>query len=218
MSEFINDFLAPNSVIITEWIIIGAIIVFSILITRNLKEVPGKLQNVGEMAVGKLFGFFSGVMGEKTARKYFPIMGTFFVFIVVCNYTGELPGSGEYFPVPTSVLAVPLALGIIAFVTIHSCGFKKHGFLGYLKSFTKPVAALLPITILEQFVRPLSLTLRLYGNLYGEEQVTAQLREMFPVFLPWIMNLLELMFALIQAMIFTMLVAIFIGEAVEEES
>ena len=94
---------------------------------------------------------------------------------------------------------------------------RKHGVLGYLKTFTKPVIILLPITILEQFLRPLSLTRRLYGNIYGEEMVTEQLRNMFPLFLPWIMNILGLMFSLIQAMVFTMLLAIFIGEAVEEE-
>ena len=217
MAEFFNNFLAPSSAVYTEWAIIGAVLVFSLLATRKIKEVPGVFQNMGEMAVGKLLGFFSGIMGEKNARRYFPVLGTFFIFIIVSNYTGELPGSGMLFTVPTSTLAAPMALGIISFITIHACGVKKKGVPAYLKSFTKPVIILLPITILEQFVRPLSLTLRLYGNIYGEDMVLENLRDIFPLFLPWLMNILGLMFALIQAMVFTMLLAIFIGEAVEEE-
>ncbi len=217
LNDIINNFFMPNRVIITEWVIIAVIVIFSIIVTRNMKTIPGKLQNIGEMAVGKLLDFLSGIIGVKTARRYFPLLGTCFIFIVVCNYCGELPGSGEGFTVPTTVLAVPAALGIIAFITIHTYGFRKKGFLGYLKSFLKPVAALLPLTLLEQFVRPLSMTLRLYGNMYGEERILDSLYEILPIGLPLIMHVLSLLFCLIQAMIFTMLLAIFIEEAIEEE-
>ena len=217
MAEFFANFLAPNKTVYAEWGIIVLVLVFSLLATRKMTDVPGKIQNMAEMAVSKLLNYFSGIMGEAAAREYLPAMGTLFIFIVVSNYSSELPGSGEIFQVPTAVLAAPAALGIIAFATIHTAGFKKLGFKGYLKSFLKPVALLLPITLLEQIVRPVSLALRLYGNLFGEEQVTEQMYEMFPVLLPLIMQILSLMFSLIQAMIFTMLLGIFIGEATEVE-
>lgn len=195
----------------------AVILLFAIIATRKLRTVPNGPQTLAELAVSKLYGFFEDLLGKEHCKKYFPILGTFFIFIVVCNYTGELPGAGEAFPVPTSILAVTAALGIIAFATIHVCGVQKQGLGRYLLSFFKPVAFLIPITLLEQVVRPVSLALRLYGNIFGEEQVTGQLFNMFPLALPWIMNILSLMFCLIQAMVFTMLLAIFIGEAIEEE-
>lgn len=113
---------------------------------------------------------------------------------------------------PTSVLAVTAALAVIAFFTVHTIGFKTQGFSGYLKSF---VTVILPITILEQFTRPVSLALRLYGNIYGEEQVTETLFGMFPILLPLVMQVLSLLFCFIQAMVFTMLLAVYVDEATE---
>ena len=85
---------------------------------------------------------------------------------------------------------------------------------GYLKSF---LSVMLPLTIVEQLVRPFSLALRLFGNLYGEEMVTENLYSIFPIILPLLMNVLSLLFCLIQALVFTMLLSIYISEAAEEE-
>lgn len=199
------------------WVIMAVLVIFSIIATRKMKDKPGILQNIAEMAVGKLFGFFEGILGKERAREYFPIFATFFILIIVCNYSGLLPGAGELFTVPTSVLAVTAALAVIAFFTIHTTGIKKRGVKGYLLSFLKPVAVMLPITLLEQVVRPLSLALRLYGNLYGEERVTETFYGLVPLLLPLVMNVLSLLFCLIQAMIFTMLLAVFVAEATETE-
>ena len=76
---------------------------------------------------------------------------------------------------------------------------------------------MLPLNIIEQFVRPMSLALRLYGNMYGEETVTEQLYEIFPIGAPLIMQVLSLLFCLLQAIVFTMLLSIYVSEAVEEE-
>lgn len=217
MSEFYNNFLKPTPTVYAMWVIMAAIVIFSVIATRKMKDVPGFLQNIAEMAVSSLENFFEGVLGRDKMRRFFPILATFFIFIVVSNYSGLLPGAGELFTVPTSVLAVTAALAVIAFFTIHTSGFKTQGFGGYLKSFLKPLAFMLPITLLEQFTRPLSLALRLYGNIYGEEQVTETLFDMFPLLLPIVMQVLSLLFCLIQAMVFTMLLAVFIDEATEVE-
>lgn len=217
MAEFWNNFLKPTQTVYTMWVIMAVLVIFSIIATRKMKDKPGILQNIAEMAVGKLFGFFEGILGKERAREYFPIFATFFILIIVCNYSGLLPGAGELFTVPTSVLAVTAALAVIAFFTIHTTGIKKRGVKGYLLSFLKPVAVMLPITLLEQVVRPLSLALRLYGNLYGEERVTETFYGLVPLLLPLVMNVLSLLFCLIQAMIFTMLLAVFVAEATETE-
>lgn len=217
MAEFFDNFLKPTPTVVTMWVIMAVLVLFSILATRKMKDKPGVLQNIAEMAVSKLFGFIEGVIGTERTKKYFPVFATFFILIVVCNYSGLLPGAGELFTVPTSMLAVTAALAIIGFFTIHTTGIRTKGLKGYLLSFLKPVALLLPITLLEQFIRPMSLALRLYGNIYGEEKVTETFYGLVPILLPIVMNVLSLLFCLIQAMIFTMLLAVFVAEATETE-
>ena len=147
------------------------------------------------------------------------IFATFFIFIVVCNYSGLLPGAGHVkgFAVPTACLSVTAALGIVAFFTTHTIGIRERGLGHYLKTFIMPFFLLLPLNLIEQIVRPFSLAVRLYGNLYGEEMVVEQLYNLFPILLPLLMNVLSLIFCLIQAMVFTMLLGIYVSEAVEEE-
>lgn len=208
-----------TSTVMTTWVIILILTVLSILATRKLNDVPGPLQNMAEMAVESLQNYFAGIMGAKAAKKYFPIFATYFIFIVVCNYSGLLPGAGHLkgFAVPTACLSVTAALGIIAFFTTHTIGIRERGLGHYLKTFILPFFLLLPLNLIEQLVRPFSLSLRLYGNLYGEEMVSEQLYNLFPILLPLLMNVLSLIFCLIQAMVFTMLLSIYVSEAIEEE-
>ena len=208
-----------TSTVTTIWVIILVLTVLSILATRKLQDVPGPLQNVAEMAVESLQNYFAGIMGAKTAKKYFPIFATFFIFIVVCNYSVLLPGAGHVkgFAVPTACLSVTAALGIVAFFTTHTIGIRELGSKHYFASFIKPFLLMLPLNLIEQFVRPFSLSLRLYGNLYGEEMVVEQLYNIFPILLPLLMNVLSLLFCMIQAMVFTMLLGIYVSEGIEEE-
>lgn len=214
--------LEVTSTVTTTWGIILVLTLLSWLATRNLKDVPGPLQTAAEMAVGSLRSFFEGTLGKEYSRKYFPILGTFFVFIVVSNYSGLLPGAGHLtgFAVPTACLSVTAGLGIVAFFTTHTIGIRERGLGPYLASFAKPlilVVLMLPLNLLEQVIRPASLALRLYGNMYGEENVTEQLYEIFPIVAPLIMQVLSLIFCLLQAVVFTMLLSIYISEAVGAE-
>lgn len=211
--------LEVTGTVVTSWAIIIALTIISILATRRLRDIPGPLQTAAEMAINALHNFFAGTLGEKDAKKYLPIFATFFIFIVVSNYSGQLPGAGHYgaFKVPTASLSVTAALAVVAFCTTQGLGIKERGLKHYLKGFLKPVALLLPLTLLEQIVRPFSLALRLYGNIYGEEMVLENLYEIFPLVLPLIMNVLSLLFCMLQAMVFTMLLAIYVSEAIEEE-
>ena len=203
-----------SGVVVTSWVVIALLALFSWLATRRLKDVPGPVQNIAEMAVGGIENFFSGILGKALARKYFPMFATFFIFIIASNYTGILPGAGklEGFSVPTASLSATAALAIIAFIATHTIGVREVGWKKYLKSF---LSFMLPLTIIEQLVRPMSLALRLYGNLFGEETVTHELYSIFPIVLPLIMNVLSLLLCFIQAMVFTMLFAIYVEEAIE---
>lgn len=208
--------LEVTGAVVTMWVIITVLALLSWLATRRLRDVPGPLQNAAEMAVEKLQGFYGGILGPANARRYFPMMATFFIFIVVSNYIGLLPGAGQVFTVPTATLSVTAGLAIIAFCMTHTVGIQRRGLGGYLKSFIKPFLLMLPLNLIEQIVRPFSLALRLYGNLYGEEMVTHELGNLFPLVLPLLMQVLSLLFCLIQAVVFTMLLSIYIEEAIEE--
>ena len=211
--------LEITGTVVTTWAIIAVLTVISILATRKMKDVPGPMQTAAELAVGKLMGYFSGILGEKATKKYFPLLATFFIFIIVSNYSGILPGAGHLkgFSVPTASLSVTAALAIVGFFSIHTLGIKERGFKEYMLSFLKPVALLLPLTLIEQVVRPFSLALRLYGNMFGEEMVTENLYNIFPILVPLVMQVLSLLFCLIQALVFTMLLSIYISEAIETE-
>ena len=208
--------LEVTGAVVTMWVIIAVLALLSWLATRRLRDVPGPLQNAAEMAVEKLQGFYGGILGPANARRYFPMMATFFIFIVVSNYIGLLPGAGQVYTVPTATLSVTAGLSIIAFCMTHTVGIQRRGLGGYLKSFIKPFLLMLPLNLIEQIVRPFSLALRLYGNLYGEEMVTHELGNLFPLVLPLLMQVLSLLFCLIQAVVFTMLLSIYIEEAIEE--
>ena len=214
--------LQVTSTVVSMWAIILVLALLSYLATRNLKEVPGPLQNLAEMAIEKLQSFFADTLGQKHMRKYFPVFATFFIFIVISNYSGLLPGVGHVkgMALPTASLSVTAGLGICAFFTTHVIGIRERGLKHYASSFAKPLYLcflMLPLNIIEQFVRPMSLALRLYGNMYGEETVTEQLYEIFPIGAPLIMQVLSLLFCLLQAIVFTMLLSIYVSEAVEEE-
>ena len=214
--------LEVTSTVTTMWAIIAVLTLLSWLATRELKDVPGPLQNAAEIAVGWLRNYYEGNLGREHGRKYFSVFATFFIFIIIANYSGVLPGAGHLkgFAVPTADLSVTAGLGVIAFFTTHVIGIREKGVKHYLASICKPlvlVVLMLPLNLLEQFIRPASLALRLFGNMYGEEMVTEALYDIFPIGLPLIMNVLSLLFCMLQAMVFTMLLSIYVSEALEEE-
>ncbi|MEL7567311.1 MAG: F0F1 ATP synthase subunit A [Dehalobacterium sp.] len=203
-----------SSFVTTMWGIMAVILIISYFATRNLKKVPTGAQNVMEFIIQTLLDFFAGIMGMKHAKQFLPILATFFMFILFSNYSGLLPMSGHLpgLAAPTSTLSVTAGLAIVVFFCTHFFGIKEKG-LGYFKHFLQPVAFLLPLMIIEEFVRPLSLSLRLYGNIFGEEMVTAQLFSMVPLGVPLLMQILGILMGLIQAFVFTLLTAVYLGGA-----
>ncbi len=202
---------------ITSTFITIILLVLSFIAGRHLHTVPGKLQNVAELVVEKLYGFFSDLMGDRLVKKYMWLVGTLFIYILCCNYSGLLPGSGEIpgLSAPTSSINCCAAMAVTVFVMTQVAGIREaHGPRYYLHLFT-PIAALAPLMLLEMLVRPVSLTFRLYGNIYGEETVTHTFFELVPFGVPVIMQCLSVLMGLIQALVFSLLTAIYITEACE---
>ena len=210
-------FLDITGEVITEWCIIAVLAIVSLIATHNLRERPGRFQNVIETGVEYLDNFFSGILGRKNARKYFFFLASLFVFIIASNYSGIIPGVGltKYLKAPTSALSVTLALGIVTFVFLQAAGFKA-GSKHYFSHFVKPVAVMLPLLLLDEFIKPASLALRLYGNIFGEETVTEELYGILPIGIPVVMMALSVLFCAIQAVVFTMLTSIYLEEFIED--
>lgn len=211
-------FLDVTGEVIAMWIILAVVALLSLLVTRNLKERPGKLQNIIETGVEMLDNFFAGILGKKNARKYLFFLGSLFIFIIFANYSGLIPGVGltKYVKAPTSSLSVTLALGVCTFVFLQISGLRA-GVKHYFKRFISPAFFMLPLLLLDEFIKPASLALRLYGNIFGEETVTEELYGLIPIGVPVIMMVLSLLFCAIQAVVFTMLVSIYLQEEIEIE-
>lgn len=205
--------------VVAMWIIVAALALLSWLATRNLKERPGRFQNVIEYGVEYLDNFFAGIMGKEKSRKYFYFLGSLFIFIIVSNYSGLIPGVGlsKYLKAPSSSLSVTLGLGAVTFVFLQVSSIRARGMKGYIKRFISPLFLLAPLLILDEFIKPASLALRLFGNVFGEEAVTENLYEILPIGAPIIMMVLSLLFCAIQAVVFTMLTSIYLEEAVEND-
>jgi len=209
-------FLDVTGEVITMWLMLLVITLLALVVKKNLKERPGKLQNIVETGVEYLENFFSDILGKKRARKYFTFLASLFIFIIFSNYSGLLPGMGltAYAKAPTSSLSVTAALGIVTFVFLQISGIK-HNAKHYFKHFISPMAFMLPLLLLDEIIKPASLALRLYGNIFGEETVTEELYHIFPIGAPVIMMVLSLLFCALQAMVFTMLVSIYLDEFTE---
>lgn len=204
--------------VVTMWAILLTVTVLSLIATRHMRERPGKFQNVVETGIEYLDHFFSGILGKAHARKYFFFLGSLFIFIIFANYSGILPGMGltKYMKAPTSSLSTTLGLGIAAFLFLQIAGLA-NGVKKYFKRFVSPMFFMLPLLVLDEFIKPASLALRLFGNVFGEETVTEELYGIIPIGVPVIMMALSLLFCAIQAVVFTMLVSIYLSEGLESE-
>ena len=136
---------------------------------------------LAEYSLEGMLNFFGGILGPERARRYFPFLMTFFLFILFSNWSGIIPGAGHFkaFHPPTSTWSVTAALGILSFLLTQVSGIREKGW-SYFGHFFQPIFVLFPLNLIEELVRPLSLSLRLYGNIYGEETVVAVLLSLVP--------------------------------------
>lgn len=204
--------------VVTMWIILAVLTVLSLIVRRNLKERPGIFQNMIETGIEYLDNFFEGLLGHEKSRRYFSFLASLFIFIIFANYSGLFPGVGltDYVKAPTSSLSVTAGLGVLAFGFLQLAGLK-CGVKHYFKRFVSPMFFMLPLLLLDELIKPASLALRLFGNVFGEEMVTEELYGIFPIGVPVVMMVLSLLFCALQALVFTMLTSIYLDEATEAE-
>ena len=196
------------------WFVMLVLILVAFAASRGLKMVPSGAQNLMEVIISGVENLMDETMGPK-GRAYFPLIATFALFILVSNLIALVPG---FYP-PTADLNTNAALALTVFAMTHIVGFKEHG-ASYLKHFMGPVKALAPlifiIEVIGHIARPLSLTLRLFGNMYGHEIVLMIFLLLVPFLLPIPMMLMGVLVAFIQTFVFTLLAMIYIAGALEE--
>lgn len=204
--------------VVTMWIILAVITVISLIVRFNLKERPGVFQNIVETGVEYLDNFFEGLLGRSKSRQYFTFLASLFIFIIFANYSGLFPGVGltDYVKAPTASLSVTAGLGVVTFVFLQFAGLR-CGVKHYFKRFVSPMFFMLPLLLLDEFIKPASLALRLFGNVFGEEMVTEELYHILPIGIPVVMMVLSILFCALQALVFTMLTSIYLDEVTETE-
>ncbi len=199
-----------ESVAVT-WIIMAVLVLLSKLLVRNLSvESPGRVQLFLESSIGFLRDFFMDLVGEE-GKGYVPYLISTAIFIGAANLIGIVG-----FVPPTKDLNMTAALAIISIAVIEYAGFHKKGAKGFLKSFAEPVPIILPINILEVFIRPVSLCMRLFGNVLGSFVVMELIKLVVPLFVPIPFSFyFDIFDGLIQAYVFVFLTALFIKESLE---
>lgn len=209
----LGEMLHLNNMIVTQWAIILGLILLGFAINRIvISNKSSKLRWAFEMAIDSLEGWYSGFIGgRKNARKYMPLLMTLFLFILVANYSGVLPTAGYFLFAPTGRWGTTLGLAVFVAIFIQIVSIKELGFGGWIKHLLH----LGPLSILEEFVRPFSLSLRLFGNIFGEETLLAVIVFMVAGIVPIPIMGLSLLFGFIQALVFTTLSAIYIGGVLE---
>lgn len=216
----IGSLRVHGQVFMTSWVVIGLLLIASVLATKNVQRIPSGFQNFMEYALEFLRDLVKNQIGEKEYRPWVPFVGTLFLFIFVSNWSGALvPWKLVHLPegelaAPTNDINTTVALALLTSLAYFYAGFKKRG-LGYLAKYVEPTPILLPINILEDFTKPLSLSFRLFGNILADELVVGVLVLLVPLFIPLPVMALGLFTSAIQALIFATLAAAYIGEAIE---
>lgn len=201
----------PESCVIT-WVIMAVLVILCKIFVRNLKTVPTGAQLLIEMLITWLNNFFVDIMGQK-GKKYLPFLETLIIYIGVSNVIG-LFGLRP----PTKDLNVTAGLAIMSIIYIQYCGIKEKGVKRLLRSFKEPMPLLLPINIMELIIKPLSLCMRLFGNVLGAFVIMELVKLCIPVGVPLILSLyFDVFDGLIQAYVFVFLTSLFMAEAMEEE-
>jgi len=217
-----------TSSILTQWIVIVVVLTLMIGATRGMKTIPGRAQNVVEFAYESLHNFATS-LGGPAASRYVPLFAAFFLYILFSNWSGLIPPVGklELLRAPTSDVNVTIGLALISFTFFQIEGFRVLGFRGYVSKFL-PIgefrngvgagAIAMFVGLMElllEFVKPLTLSMRLFGNIFGGEVALGVMTALTVAIIPVALVGLEVLLNAVQALIFSVLTLMFTLAAIE---
>jgi F-type H+-transporting ATPase subunit a len=221
--------ISINETLIISWIVMAILIIAALLLTRKLKTIPTGSQAIVEAAV-EFLNTFSVQQFGKRAKVYGPYMGTVFLFLLLANTlpvlspVGFVFGEHHFIPPftikpPARDINVTAALAIISILMVLFGGMRARGIKGWAKNLLHPVPMMLPFNLLEYIIRPVSLCLRLFGNILGGFIIMRLIEAVIPVGVPPLVSLyFDFLDGLIQALVFTFLTTLFVAEACNTET
>lgn len=200
-----------TSTVVNTWIVFGIVAVLAFLATRRLSDTkPGKLQLILEMLVEFVYGLVEPLMGRE-GRKYLWLLGGIFVAILALNFSWLIP---NFIP-PVTDFSTTAALGVFAILTVHVVGISQKGLKHYIHHYLDPSPVMAPLTLIEELVKPFTLGIRLFGNMFGEKMVVTVLFILIPLFFPTLVMFLGVIMGFVQAFVFTLLTTTYLTAIVK---
>jgi F-type H+-transporting ATPase subunit a len=200
-------------VIMMTWIVFFLLIVFGFFTTRNSGRLPRPMQVLGELIVSQLYELTEDALGKEKSKAYAPLICALFMFLLLSNWIGIIPHLEE----PTKDLNTPLSLGIMGFVLAHYAGIKTKGFKGYSKEYFQPIFFMMPLNVIGELAKVVSISFRLFGNIMGGSIIILVVSYLtYSILLPPFLNAFFGVFVgAIQAFVFTMLTLVYISVQVK---
>jgi F-type H+-transporting ATPase subunit a len=201
-----------NATIVYTWLVMLLLVFGSWVVSRNLRTGPESRQR-GQTLLEALVALIREQVRDSMGRDplpYLPFIGTLFLFISVSNLLAIVPG----FEPPTGSLSTTAALALCVFVSVPVYGVAARGVAGYLRHYIQPTPVMLPFRIISEFSRTLALAVRLFGNVMSGQLIVAILLSVIPLFVPVLLQGLELMVGQVQAYIFAVLATVYIASAI----
>ena len=202
-----------SGTVLMTWVIMAVLFLASWLTTRRLKLDPGPWQTAVEGVVATIEGAIENVLPDH-AQQVLPVVATFWIFIVVANLAGLVPGVHG----PTGDLSLTAALAVVVFLAVHYFGIRIHGLRGYLRHYIQPNPLLLPFHVISEISRTVALAVRLFGNIFSLELAALLVLMVAGLLVPVPLLLLHVIEALVQAYIFGMLALVYIACGVQSLS
>ena len=199
--------------ILMTWITIGVLLIFGALAARKRSAAPGRLQVLGELVIAAFYGLTEDALGKKLAPKYAPLICALFMFVVASNWLGIIPHLHE----PTKDLNTPLGLGLMGFFIAHYAGIRTKGFKEYAKAYIDPMFFMLPLNLIGEIAKVVSISFRLFGNIMGGSIIILVVSYLsFSLVLPpFLLAFFGLFVGTVQAFVFTMLTLVYISVQVQ---
>ena len=211
---FFGHNIAINiEVIVMTWIVFAALIVLGLFTSWKKNILPRPMQIFGELVVSTLYDLTEDALGEEHAKKYAPMICALFLFLLLSNWLGIIPNLEE----PTKDLNTPLGLGLMGFVIAHYAGIKSKGFKAYLKEYFQPIFFMMPLNLIGELAKIVSISFRLFGNIMGGSIIILVVSHLvYSVVLPpFLYAFFGLFVGTIQAFVFTMLTVVYISVQVK---
>jgi F-type H+-transporting ATPase subunit a len=200
-------------VIVMTWIVFAVLFALGFAATRKRDILPRPIQTLGELFVDLLYGLTEDALGKDMAQKYAPLICALFMFLLISNWIGLVPHLEE----PTKDLNTTLGLGLMGFVIAHYAGIKSKGFKAYIKEYFQPIFFMMPLNLIGELAKIVSISFRLFGNIMGGSIIILVVSYLvYSVILPpFLYAFFGLFVGTIQAFVFTMLTVVYISVQVK---